>query len=95
MSNLQLIVEEEKLDFRMKELLDIYPNLEVIAILITNDNVSEDLLNLIISKNIEVIRVYPFMRTIKVKGKVRDIASITTLDKIKYIMLDEILSKSS
>ncbi|MEM0174238.1 MAG: hypothetical protein QXV69_05925 [Sulfolobaceae archaeon] len=93
MSNLEVIVED-KLDFRMKELMDIYPNIQVTAILVVNGTISEDLLNLINSKNIEIIRSYPFMRTIKVKGKVKDIATITSLDRIKYIMLDEILSKS-
>jgi hypothetical protein len=37
--------------------------------------------------------VFPFLSTIKVKGKVRDILSLTEKDYVKYIMLEEILAK--
>jgi hypothetical protein len=94
MANLELIIEE-KIDYRLKELRSIYPSLEISAIVITEGNIDDELLNIIKSKNVEIVKSYPFMRTIKVRGKIKDILELSSINRVKYLMLDEILSKSS
>jgi TolB-like protein len=81
-----------KVDYRLIEINNISPSAEVQAIIITSRPPSSDVVE-DVKRVVHIIAVFPFLSTIKVKGKVRDILSLTEKDYVKYIVLEEILAK--
>ncbi|BCU69458.1 hypothetical protein [Stygiolobus caldivivus] len=81
-----------KIDYRLIEINNISSSAEVQAIIITSKQPSSDVVE-DVKKVGHVVAVFPFLSTIKVKGKVKDILSLAEKDYVKYIMLEEILAK--
>ena len=90
-------INEEKLlnkiDYRIVEIKNISPSVEVRALIITQKQPSIEIVN-DISSLAKVEIVMPFLSTVKVKAKVKDLLTLAEKDYIKFIMLEEVLAKS-
>jgi len=91
-----LSINEEKLlnkiDYRIIEIKNISPSAEVRAIVITNKQPSTEIVN-DISTIAKVELVMPFLSTVKVKAKAKDLLTLAEKDYVKFIMLEEVLAK--
>ncbi|GAA5418181.1 hypothetical protein [Sulfurisphaera tokodaii] len=89
-------INEEKLlnkiDYRIIEIKNISPSAEVRAIVITNKQPSTEIVN-DISTIAKVELVMPFLSTVKVKAKAKDLLTLAEKDYVKFIMLEEVLAK--
>lgn len=89
-------INEEKLlnkiDYRIIEIKNISPSAEVRALVITEKQPSSEIVN-DISSIVKVELVMPFLSTVKVKAKVKDLLTLVEKDYVKYIMLEEVLAK--
>ncbi|PVU68004.1 hypothetical protein DDW01_01455 [Sulfolobus sp. SCGC AB-777_G05] len=89
------IIEEglvNKVDYRLIEINSISPTAEVVVLVITSKPPSNEIVE-DVKRVAKVVMVIPFLSTIKVQGKVRDILSLTGKDYVKFIMLEEVLAK--
>jgi len=91
-----LSINEEKLlnkiDYRIVEINTISPSAEVRALVITQKQPSSEIVN-DISTLAKVELVMPFLSTIKVKAKAKDLLTLAEKDYVKFIMLEEVLAK--
>ncbi|QIW25064.1 hypothetical protein EWF20_13595 [Sulfolobus sp. S-194] len=81
-----------KIDYRIIEIKNISPSAEVRAIVITNKQPSNEIVN-DISTIAKVELVMPFLSTVKVKAKAKDLLTLAEKDYVKFIMLEEVLAK--
>ena len=88
----QVTSVEEKVDYRIT-VYSTYPNdVEILAIVITQDKLDDEVLKKI-AKYGKVVKTFPFLNTVKVKGSARTLAKLADEDFVRYIMLDEVLSQ--
>jgi len=91
-----LSINEEKLlnkiDYRIVEINNISPSAEVRALVITQKQPSSEIVN-DISTLAKVELVMPFLSTVKVKAKAKDLLTLAEKDYVKFIMLEEVLAK--
>jgi len=89
-------INEEKLlhkiDYRIVEINNISPSAEVRALVITQKQPSSEIVN-DISTLAKVELVMPFLSTVKVKAKAKDLLALAEKDYVKFIMLEEVLAK--
>ena len=89
-------INEEKLlnkiDYRIVEINNISPSAEVRALVITQKQPSSEIVN-DISTLAKVELVMPFLSTVKVKAKAKDLLMLAEKDYVKFIMLEEVLAK--
>ncbi|BFI76192.1 hypothetical protein [Sulfurisphaera ohwakuensis] len=81
-----------KIDYRIIEIKNISPSAEVRAIVITNKQPSTEIVN-DISTIAKVELIMPFLSTVKVKAKAKDLLTLAEKDYVKFIMLEEVLAK--
>ncbi|QKQ99462.1 hypothetical protein GWK48_02790 [Metallosphaera tengchongensis] len=81
-----------KVDYRIVEIAQSSPSTEIKAILVLDTSPSDDVLKEISQVKIE--NVFSFMLTIKVRGKASDVARLGEKSFIRYIMLDEVISRT-
>jgi len=81
-----------KIDYRIVEINNISPSAEVIALVVTEKQPSSEIVN-DISSMAKVELVMPFLSTVKVKAKVKDLLKLAEKDYVKFIMLEEVLAK--
>ncbi|BFH72678.1 hypothetical protein SJAV_06220 [Sulfurisphaera javensis] len=81
-----------KIDYRIIEVKNISPSAEVRAIVITEKQPSSEIVN-DMSSLVKVELVMPFLSTVKVKAKAKDLITLAEKDYVKYIMLEEVLAK--
>ena len=82
---------EEKIDYRIT-VYSTYPNdVEIVAIVITEEGLNDEVLDRI-SKYGKVVKTFPFLNTVKVRGSAKSIAKLASEEFVRYIMLDEVLS---
>ena len=81
-----------KIDYRIVEIKNVSPSAEVRALVITQRQPSSDIVG-DISNFAKVELVMPFLSTIKVKAKVKDLLTLAGKDYVKFIMLEEVLAR--
>lgn len=87
-------IKNDKIDYRITEIVEASPTTEIKAILILARTPSSDIVNQISAmKDLTVAKVMPSIMVIKVKGKARAIADLAEKDFVKHIVLEELLSK--
>ncbi|MBP1357471.1 MAG: hypothetical protein JZD40_03165 [Sulfolobus sp.] len=89
-------INEEKLsnkiDYRIIEVNNISPSAEVRALVITQGQPSSDIVS-DISSLAKIEMVIPFLSTVKVKAKAKDLLALASKEYVKFIMLEEVLGR--
>ncbi|AWR97638.1 hypothetical protein DFR86_08815 [Acidianus sulfidivorans JP7] len=83
---------KSKIDYRIIEVEQSSPTTEVEATIILNSPPSEEVIKSF--SNVQIVKVFNFMNTIKVRGKAKDVVKLSENSFVTYIMLDDIIVKN-
>ncbi|MCY0858937.1 MAG: hypothetical protein OWQ54_00740 [Sulfolobaceae archaeon] len=87
-------LDSNKIDYRVLELYETAPNVTIKAFIVFNDKINNGIINNLMTRNVYIIKIYDFLRTIVVKGTVSSIVKLSELPEVNNILLDEILPLS-